>query len=67
MKSSSGLTPCSDVVGNQRFGGPYSLHVQGEIEDGSRMASKVEDGVITKNNVAWNMTCNLQFLLRICA
>jgi hypothetical protein len=25
------MTPCSDVVGYQRFGGPCSLHLQGEM------------------------------------
>jgi hypothetical protein len=25
------MTPCSDVVGYRRFGGPYCLHLQGEF------------------------------------
>jgi hypothetical protein len=28
------VTPCSVVVGYQRFGGPFCLHLQGEVEDG---------------------------------
>jgi len=27
------VTPCSDVVGFQRFGGPCCLHPQGEVND----------------------------------
>jgi len=27
------MTPYSDVVGHQRFGGPYSIHLQGEVFD----------------------------------
>jgi hypothetical protein len=26
------MTPCSDVVGHQRFGGPCCLHLQGEVD-----------------------------------
>jgi hypothetical protein len=26
------VTPCSDVVGNQRFGGPCCLYLQGEVK-----------------------------------
>jgi hypothetical protein len=25
------MTPCSDVVGYRRFGGPYCLYLQGEV------------------------------------
>jgi len=34
IDSSSGLwfmTPCSNVIGYQRFGGPRCLHLQGEV------------------------------------
>jgi hypothetical protein len=27
------VTPCSVVVGYQRFGGPYCLYLQGEVAD----------------------------------
>jgi hypothetical protein len=27
------MTPCSDVVGYQRFGGPCCLHLQGEVSE----------------------------------
>jgi len=30
------VTSCSVVVGNQRFGGPYCLHLQ---DEGSKLAS----------------------------
>jgi hypothetical protein len=32
------VTPCSDVIGYQRFGGPCCLHRQGEVVNGYRKA-----------------------------
>jgi hypothetical protein len=27
------MTPCNDVVGRQRFGGPCCFHLQGEVSE----------------------------------
>jgi hypothetical protein len=37
------MTPCSYVVGYQRFGGPCCLHVQGEVKMEAAWSSETLD------------------------